>query len=246
MPKPSVFENKAFQKREHIVGGFHLVPKTNNFNALFNPKDLDEFEAHQIENLLYENFQPGTIAEEQVADDSHQMKRLTVEVKAVAQGSAILIGERVYRAKQILKPYKDGTFTQWLEVVFGNRKSGYNMLAYFEFYQLLPHPDLKEVFNKIPKKAAYTLASRAGDIETKVEIIRESQDLKPDEILELIQEKLPISEGDRRSGKTSHEKLIAVAQKILKKLRNKKDVLSERNRREIIEMRDMLETILAE
>ena len=99
--------------------------------------------------------------------------------------------ERVSRAKDILKPYKNGTFTKWIESTFGAKKTGYNALAYFELYQQLSNNDLREGFKKIPLRAAYILASRPGNHEIKEEIVREYHELGHGDLVNLIQDSFP-------------------------------------------------------
>lgn len=131
MSKSSLFENKALQQ---VGVGFNLVTNTNSFNALFATKPLEQSEAEQIEKILTDNFQEGFIEKDQVQQDVLQLKQITAEIKAIGKQGTILMGERVHRARELLKSYKDGAFTKWLESAFGTRKTGYNVLAYYEFY----------------------------------------------------------------------------------------------------------------
>ena len=245
MSKPSVFENKSFQNKASAGTGFNLAPQVNSFNAIFDPKPLDALEETRIEKLLVENYQPGAIQDEQVKTDVLQLKRITAEIKSISKQGIVLMGERVHQAMGILKPYKDGTFTKWLEATFGARRTGYNVLAYFELYKALPSDSLRERLKKIPLRAAYALASRVGDADVKEEIIREHHDLKHNELVTLIQEKLPVASTDRRSGKSSNDRLIAKAHNMLEKLLKRKAVLSEGNKQDVAKMRELLDSILS-
>lgn len=226
MSKPNIFENKAFQQTT-TIGGFNLVPQTNSFNSVFNIKSLDLQEASRIEQLLKDNFHPDKVVEEQIKKDVEQLKQITSEIKAIGKQGTILMGERVHRAKELLKPYKDGTFTKWLESTFGTRKTGYNMLAYYDLYTALPHDNLREHFKKIPQRAAYILASREGNIDTKVEIINESHNRSHLELINLIQEKLPVTINDKRKRKSSNSKLIAIIREAIQKIQLHKNLTSE-------------------
>jgi len=245
MSKSTLFSNPAFQKQETAVPiGFNLVTQTNNFNSVFNIRPLETTEAASIEKLLAENFLPGSISDEQVGKDADELKIITAEIKAIGKQGIVLMGERVHKAREILKPYRDGTFTKWIEKAFGARKTGYNMLSYFELYNALPSPLLKEKLKKIPQKAAYILASRLGDIEVKAEIINDYYDQGANEIIALIQEKIPLMSKDKRSYKDAHARLIASLFKEIKKLAECKKSLSEENRNSLFMLRELLDIVL--
>lgn len=231
----SIFENKAFQKAPSSVG-FNLVHQVNNFNTVFQTKPLDLKEASEIERLLIDNFQPDKITEAQAVRDAEQLKLITVEIKAIGKQGTVLMGERVHRAKELLKPYKDGTFTKWLESTFGTRKTGYNMLAYYELYTALPHEELRERLKKLPQRTAYILASRNGAIDTKAEIISEYHDKTHDEMVLLIKEKLPIASGDKRAAKNTNNRLIATMKDAFQQLRKNESALTDENRKDLLRL----------
>ncbi len=225
MSKSSVFENKAFQQTSSAIG-FNLVSQINSFNSVFDTKPLDSFEVSELETLLADNFLPETIGEEQVEKDMGRLKQITAEIKAIGRQGAILMGERVFMARDILKPYKEGTFTKWLEATFGARKTGYNALAYFDLYSSLPDDELREKFKQIPLRAAYVLASRRGDPETKTTIIREFHGLRHNELVSIIQEKLPVDAVEKKLSKGLNSRLIAQAGEIFKQHHERKELLS--------------------
>lgn len=215
-----------------------------NFNSVFDTKPLDQEEARSLEQLLSENFLLVVTNKEQVATDITNLKQITAEIKAIGKQGIILIGERVHRAREILKPYKDGTFTKWLESAFGSRKSGYNALSYYELYTALPHDDLRDRFKKLKQRTAYILASREGDIETKTEIINKYHDKPHEELLILIQEKLPISIKDKRSSKSLTEKLLIEARRIVEKLYSCKADFTHEDKNEIYKLKKLLDSML--
>jgi Uncharacterised protein family (UPF0137) len=229
----SVFQNKAFHTSSQTGVGFNLAPQINNFQSVFNTKPLDPKESNRIEKLLVENFQPGKISEEQVVKDVEHLKLITSEIRAIGKQGTVLMGERVYKARFLLKPYKDGTFSKWLESTFGTRKTGYNMLAYHELYTALPDEALKDNLKKLPQRTAYILASRKGDIQTKAEIISEHHSKGHDELLSIIQDKFPIASQDRRTGKSANRKLIALIKKSVLQLQKHKDALTHQDRVEL-------------
>jgi hypothetical protein len=250
MSKSSSISNPSFQKNTSgtVGAGFNLVNQTNNFNSVFDVKPLDHEEDVQLQKLLLENFlTTGTGKEKEDAKcnrDWEEMKALTSQIKAIGRQGTILIGERIFKARELLKSYRDGAFSKWLELTFGTRKTGYNMLSYYEFYNELPYDDLKEQFKKIPQRAAYILASRNGDIDRKAEIIREYHDLSLNELVILIQEKLPVSSGDKRSSKDSNSRLIAAIFSAAKKLEKRKNYLTNTNKMEIEELKALIESII--
>lgn len=244
MSKSSIFEGGAFQKTTRTGVGFNLVPQVNSFNSVFNAKPLNLRESNAIERLLIDNFQPGESSEEQVEQDVDQLKQITSEIKAIGKQGIVLMGERVYRARELLKPYKDGTFTKWLESTFGTRKTGYNMLAYYDLYRSLPRDDLRESLKKLPQRTAYILASREGAIDIKAEIISEYSDRPHDELVVLIQEKLPVASGDKRASKSSNSRLISTMKGAVKKLQNRKSDLTREDRLELSELSNMIVCLL--
>lgn len=242
MSKPSVFSNPAFQV--NAPQGFNPINTTTSFNSVFDVKPLESVEATRIEKLLVDNFQPGKIPDNQVTVDVDTLKSITADIKAIGRQGTVLIGERVYKAKELLKPYKDGTFTKWLESTFGTRKTGYNMLSYYELYQDLPDAELKEKFKKIPQRIAYALASRKGEIDKKMEIIRDSNGMEQDDLVACIKETFPVSSTDKRSGKDSNSRFIMAVRELLKKLEVRKDSLTEQNKKELESLKSIIDDLI--
>ena len=98
------------------------------------------------------------------------MISLTCEVKAINNQAAILHGERIKKAHQILTPYKDGAFTAWLISTYGNRQTPYNLMQYYEFCEAMPK-NLREQIEWMPRQAVYVLATRTGEWKIKQEIV---------------------------------------------------------------------------
>lgn len=245
MSKPSLFHNPSFQQTSAPIGsGFNLVTQFNNFSSVFDTKPLEKTEAEQIEKLLSDNAQSGVISFEQLEQDLINLKQITAEIKAIGKQGAILMGERVQRASELLKPYRDGTFSKWLEVTFGTRKTGYNLLNYYALYNELPNEELRQKFKKIPQRAAYILASRKADnIGVKAEIIDQYYNLGPQELVDVIQEKLPLSSNDKRCNKGSASKIIASIHDSIEKLQACKGSLTDGDRSSLLELIKMLSSI---
>src|ERR1700677_3684402 len=69
---------------------------------------------------------------DQEKEDLEALTAITSEVKAITNQAVILHGERIKRAQEILKKYRDGAFTAWLFATYGNRQTPYNFLQYYE------------------------------------------------------------------------------------------------------------------
>lgn len=205
--KKDVFSrNPAF--KGSTQSSFNLVPKTNNMDSFFQVQELDQKEKTSIEKLLVDYYAPEKREEKDVTADLQDLSQMTAEIKAIGKQGLLLIGERVAKAREILKSYRDGAFTKWLEGTFGSIRTGYNMLGYYELYHALPEDSLREYLKKIPQKVVYILASRNGALETKADIIREYHDLRAEEFIMLIREKLPSDLADNRGKRTINQTLI--------------------------------------
>ena len=245
MSSSTLFQNQAFNQSSPSSGiGFNLVTQTSSFGSVFDMKPLEQFEAEQIEILLSENIEADAVSFEQLEKDKATLKQITAEIKAIGKQGTVLMGERVYRASELLKAYKDRTFTKWLEATFGTRKTGYNMLNYYILYNELPNENLRQKFKKIPQRAAYILASRKSDrIDVKTEIIDQYYTLGHKELIDVIQEKLPLISVDKRRNKSSGTKFIATIRSAIQKLQMYKDSLTDEDKRNLIELNRMLESI---
>lgn len=243
--------NSAFQTNNTAPKvGFNTVsnikPATDSFEAYFGVKPLDKIEANRIEKLLVEGYQPGTIPEEQASKDVDVLKQITSEIKAISKQQVVLTGQRVYEAQELLKSYKDGTFSKWLESTFGERKTGYNYLNFFRLHKALPNDDLRERLKRFPQKSAYMLASKNVAIEEKTEIINEYSGLNHDELVILMQERFPAASTDKRKMKSSNDRLIAVLNDTYRKLQRRKDNLSDDNKFEIEKVSKLLASLVSD
>ena len=205
----SLISNPAFLEQTdnttHV--GFNFVPVVNNFNSVFEPKPLGSEEEARIQKILFENFQLSNDSEERenekLSEDFQEIKTITAEIKAIHKQSLVLMGERLHKARIIFKTYREGTFTLWLKETFKSKQTGYNILAYYEFYTALPSLELKEIFKSLPQKAAYVLASRQGNLEDKINILIDPSFSQAENLLPFIREKLPLLDNDKRKTKMS-------------------------------------------
>lgn len=166
----------------------------SSFSGIFQVTPLDEKEKNTISEILknfqaYEGYDSG--------QDLKDLIHLTSEVKAITNQAILLHGERIKKAQTILKNYKEGAFTAWLISTYGNRQTPYNFLQYFEFCSQIPKEFLSKIDN-MPRQAIYTLASRAGEIEQKVNVIKNYNGETKDEILNIIRKEFPLDRDDKR------------------------------------------------
>lgn len=245
MSKTSI-TNSAFNSDLPVISGFHLVSEVNAFTSVFGKSEIEERDSLSIEKLIVQHSVPGIISESQSMQDVEEMKKLTAEIRSVGKQSLILIGERVFKVRDILKGYKEGSFTQWLINTFGCRRTGYNYLTYYEFYIQLPNAELKEGFKKFPQKFAYKLASRRGDIQIKCHIVRDYSTFPVDEIDKVIDEMLPAKPEERIRNRDIDDVVISQLLNSLKNLLLKKKSLSEENFQKLSHCRSLIGEILRE
>ncbi len=186
-----------------------LVERSNNgdlssFSGVFRVAQLNEKEKADIETIL-RTFRLTESSDYE--DDMKALMAITSEVKAITNQAVILHGERIKRAQDILKNYRDGAFTAWLFSTYGNRQTPYNFLQYYEFYTILPqalHPKL----DQMPRQAVYSLASRAGSFDKKESIVKNYTGQPKDELLKLIRLEFPLQEDDKRLPNFTHNAIL--------------------------------------
>ncbi len=207
------------------------------FSGMFQLSKLANQEVSQIEEIL------KTHAIEEGAGVDHDLRDLlaiTQEVRAITNQAVILHGERIKRAQNILKQYKEGAFTAWLIATYGNRQTPYNFLQYYEFYSKIPK-NLQTKLEEMPRQAIYTLASRHGSQEMKEEIVKSYQGETKQQLLHKIRLEFPLASTDRR-----REDIGEGAAKILGKLaeRFRTAEISPEQKKTLIEQLHQLEGLL--
>jgi len=189
------FKNKESQQPKMTA----LVERATNgdlssFSGVFRVTALNENEKSSLEELLKSYRQTET---DDVESDLKALVAITSEVKAITNQAVILHGERIKKAQEILKKYRDGAFTAWLFTTYGNRQTPYNFLQYYEFYSIMPttlHPKM----DQMPRQAIYTLASRSGEIERKQDLVNNYAGQPKQELLKLIRQMFPLADDDKR------------------------------------------------
>jgi len=176
-----------------------LVEKSNNgdlssFSGVFRLTALNDTEKATLESIL-KSFRESEAYD--VDEDFKALTSITSEVKAITNQAVILHGERIKRAQEILKKYRDGAFTAWLFATYGNRQTPYNFLQYYEFYSVMP-VTLHTKIDQMPRQVIYSLASRSGPLERKEELIKSYNGQSKQDLLKLIRHEFPLAEDDKR------------------------------------------------
>ncbi len=197
-----------------------LVERSNNgdlssFSGIFRVAPLNEQEKSNLESIL-KSYRHSDFYE--VDTDLKLLTTITSEVKAITNQAVILHGERIKRAQDILKKYKDGAFTAWLFSTYGNRQTPYNFLQYFEFYHQMPL-SLHSKIDQMPRQVIYCLASRQGDLQKKEDIVKNFAGQTKTELLNLIRQEFPLDEDDKRLPNFAHHAIVFLkrAREMLKK-----------------------------
>lgn len=232
MSKLTSMLNERFLKKEKPKTGLLAAQTTDgslsSFSGIFGSAKLNKKESEKLTELLQKFAEEGT----DIAEDHRQLSAITSEVKAIQSQAVMLHGERIKKAQEILKKYRDGAFSSWLLSTYGNRQTPYNFLQYYEFYSKMPQP-MRSQIEAMPRQAIYTLASREGALEKKEEIIREFKGQTKEELLNEIREAFPLDEQDRRK-----ENLGYMAIMTLKKIKStlQRAKLSKEQKLEIQEL----------
>jgi hypothetical protein len=212
----------------------------NAFRSVFGIDDLDESQKEELKELLHESA-PIEKDSHEVQRDFDLLKSITAEIRSIQKQSALLLGERIVKAREILKLYGDGktTFTKWLDSTFSSRRTAYNCLAYYEFYSSLPNDGLRQRLKNMSHKAVYMLASRVGDLEQKYKIVEEYSALKQTEIIPIIQELFPILESEKKK-EAGLEGDLNELERVLERLLKRKTLLHSAHRKRLEEIQDLM------
>lgn len=244
MAKLNSFLSKRFKSNtetESKMTSLAELSTTGNlssFSGVFRVTTLSQNEEAILEELLNEYKED----ESDVKADLQSLSMITSEVKAINNQAAILHGERIKKAQEILIRYRDGAFTAWLVATYGNRQTPYNFLQYYEFYTALPKL-LHTKLDEMPRQAVYTLASRSGEQEVKEEIVKTYNGQTKQELLALIREKFPLATSDKRSRDLSHHAIQSLGS-LEKVLIRGKFYPSQEQREELLAQLDSLRDLI--
>jgi hypothetical protein len=177
MKKPSNMSKMAAMAKQSATGNL------TSFSGVFSIAELSDANEEQ-----------------EIDSDLNLLISLTSEVKAINNQAALLHGERIKKAHQILTRYRDGAFTAWMIAAYGNRQTPYNLMQYYEFCEAMPK-QLRPKIELMPRQAVYVLASREGNLDKKQEIVENYQGETKTEMLTLIRQTFPLDQADKRQQK---------------------------------------------
>jgi hypothetical protein len=223
---------KASQKLSKMT---HLAEMSSNgnlssFSGVFRITALSENEEEYLRNILSEY----SVEHLDIASDLKFLSAITSEVKAINNQAAILHGERIKKAQELLKKYRDGAFSSWLIHAYGNRQTPYNFLQYYELYMSVPKL-LQETIELMPRQVIYTLATRSCAIEEKEEIIKNYRGETKQELLTLIRKRFPLALKDKRAPNIA-EQILAKLHHIDQELSSPRFRPSSRQTKQILEV----------
>jgi len=200
--------NRLKQKFSKMTELAEISSKGNlsSFAGVFKVSPLTSQEKEDLEALLNDYKSESAYP---IDDDLQNLSSLTSEIKAINNQAAILHGERIQKAQDILKKYRDGAFSAWLINTYGNRQTPYNFLQYYEFYLQLP-PKLHPKLDEMPRQAIYTLASRDAPFEQKEEILKNYNGETKNQVLTLIRKTFPLDDRDGRKEDLGEQALISL------------------------------------
>lgn len=167
---------------------------------------LSPQEEEKIRSLLA-NY---ALQNQNIEEDSLNICLISAQVKQIHHQSVLLHGEHIKKVRDILKNYREGAFSAWLVLTYGNRQTPYNFLMYYELFLTLPE-SLKATLGAMPKQAVYTLASRQGDLAQKELIIRNYHGENKNELLKQIRETFPLLESDARRTTLTKQALTLIS-----------------------------------
>ena len=216
------------------LGNHSATGNLTSFSGIFSVVELNESEKELLEAILHE-FSTGN---ENLNGDLAALTSITSEVKAINNQAAILHGERIKRAQDILKKYQEGAFTSWLIAAYGNRQTPYNFLQYYEFYSAMPKT-LRPQIEIMPRQAIYTLASRDGSLDKKRQIIENYKGETKTEVLHLIREIFPLPFEDRRKENIG-EGTIRILSRLMSSVRSHRATILKTQKREIFALLDQV------
>ena len=199
MPNVTALLTERLKKSDHSSKMRALAEQSasghlTSFSGIFSVAELSQGEKELLHAILREHMR----GHKEIDKDLEALGFLTAEVKAISNQAALLHGERIKKAQELLKKYREGAFTAWLLAAYGNRQTPYNFLQYYEFYEALPKV-LKDKVHEMPRQAIYTLASRDGSLAKKQILIENYKGETKTHLLNLIRDLFPLESGDKRA-----------------------------------------------
>lgn len=201
-----------------------MMQPPSPFRALFDCKSMEEGDAQFLATLVPEG-----------GEDFRDLCQVTVELRSIRKQLVFLVGERLFRAREIFARHGDSkvSFSKWITNLGMSRKSAYNALAFYGLYSKLPTEELKELLRKMPAKVSYMLASRDAQIDSKASFIQEVVALDSLQMMRMLSERFPLSQEDKRV-KSGKKRVFALLDELEETLFFGKEALSEKEQQEVV------------
>lgn len=233
MKKPSNTSKMAAMAKQSANGNL------TSFSGVFSVADLSVKEKEGIETIL-KNYSVDETQE--IQGDLKQLLSITSEVKAINNQAALLHGERIKKAHQILTHYREGAFTAWLLAAYGNRQTPYNLMQYYEFCEAMPK-NLRPQIELMPRQAIYALATRTGSIKQKQSLVENYKGETKMEMLTLIRQMFPLSKSDKRKKKIGPI-LLHQFQRMIKQLKNGSQPLAQTEKNQLFSLLKQIQQLI--
>ncbi len=232
MSQMNALLNQRLQKKENanqskmkVMASQSANGQLTTFSGLFSPTEVSERERQLLKELI-EHY--ANDDQQSTEHDLSQLLAITAEVKAIHHQAVLLHGERIKKARELLKNYREGAFSSWLVATYGNRQTPYNFLQYFEFYEVLA-PSLQKRVLEMPRQAVYTLAARQGSQKDKEQVLIDYKGENKIELLLLIRERFPLDEQDKRRQSVA-ESFLRSIERAIRELNRRSQSLSAKER----------------
>jgi hypothetical protein len=209
-----------------------------SFAGVFTQAKLTDLQKETIESLLHGHTQ----GHGDIESDFQQLLSITGEIKAIDNQALLLHGERIAKAQKILIRYREGAFTAWLKIAYGNRQTPYNFLHYYQFHEAIAK-DLRMQLALMPRQAVYTLASRDGPLQIKERLVATYAGESKNDLLKTIRHSFPLTDKDKRKRNSSLHILKAL-QNIHTELKEYRSKLTPTARREIQNLLEEISTTI--
>ena len=214
------FLKRAATENTNFVDAFEKESSVNSSMPHLAKVALTKSEEDGLQMLL-SGYQTKDIDDVQITRDLNQLKEVNLNIKGLTKQNLILHGECISKAQSVLKNYKRGAFTNWLQATYNNRSTPYSLLHYYELYKQLTEKE-KILFEKMPSRAAYLLGSRNGDINQKIDLITKYHEEPQEIIIDRIRATFPLNKNDKRGAKNNNQKTVEDILDLLVNLKKKK------------------------
>jgi len=150
-------KNKAFQEKFEV-------------QKLLTSENITLKESESLKIFL-SKYSMGKVDIDKIELDNIQLTKISEEIRSIQKQEVLLHGERISKAQNVLKNYKKGAFSYWLEMTYGNRRTPYNFFYYYSLYRLL-HSNEKKLLQQMPPKIVYIIGGRRLEDKEKINFVK--------------------------------------------------------------------------